>query len=119
MNDDDVSEPKRSPWLPGCVVLAAVALVLVVGLCSFGEIGLRRGMIHPPWVVRRLGPVQLVARSTLTPDCALEFPCGKPINILDPNIRTYYVVWIVMSWPGNDKPGITKYRLLIEPLDQH
>lgn len=108
----------RSGWLRGCVLLTALSLALVVGLCSLSGLGVRRGLINPPWIVRRLGPVQLVARSTITPDCALEFPCGKPINIFDPNLRTYYVVWIVMSWPGPDKPSVTKYRLMIEPIDQ-
>ena len=119
MNDDGLPRLKRPRWLRGCVLLVAIGLALLVSLCSLSGLGIRRGLIHPPWVVRRLGPVQLVARSTLTPDCALEFPCGKPINIFDPNIRTYYLVWIVMSWPGPDKPSVTKYRLMKEPLDQH
>ena len=118
VNDDGLPESRRPGWLRGCVLLAAISLALAVTLCSLGGLGIRRGLIHPPWVVRRLGPVQLVARSTITPDCALEFPCGKPINILDPNIRTYYVVWVVLIWPGADKPSVTKYRLVMQPIDQ-
>ncbi len=118
MNDDVSARPAHSRWLRGCVLLAAIGLAAVVGFCSLSGVGIRRGLIHPPWVVRSLGPVQFVAISTLTPDCALEFPCGRPINVFDPNLRRYYVVWVVVSWPGSAKPGFTKYRLMLQPIDE-
>ena len=93
-------------------------MAAMVCFCSLSGLGIRHGLIDPPWVVRHLGPVVLVARSTLTPQCALEFPCGKPINVFDPNLRSYYVVWLVVSWPGADKPQIRSYRLMIEVLDR-
>jgi len=119
VSDDVSASPARSRWLRGCTFVAALALAAIVGLCSLSGVGIRRGLIRPPWIVRSVGPVQLVAISTLTPDCALEFPCGRPINIFDPNLRTYYVVWVVVSWPGSPKPSLTKYRLLIQPIDEH
>lgn len=100
------------------MLAAAIGLAATLALCTIGGAGIRRGDIRPPWVVRRIGPVQLVAISTLTPDCALEFPCGRPINVFDPNLRTYYVVWVVISWPGDAKPGFSKYRLLMQPIEQ-
>jgi hypothetical protein len=116
---DDVSHKAARPrWLRGCVLVAAIGLALVVGLCSLSGLGIRRGLIDPPWIARTLGPVQLVARRTFTPECALEFPCGKPINVFDPNLRTYYVVWIVVTWPGPDKPSISKYRLVMQPIGE-
>jgi hypothetical protein len=118
VNDDVSHRAARPRWLRGCVLLASIGLVLVASLCSLSGVGIRRGLVRPPWLVRRVGPVQLVARSTLTPECALEFPCGKPMNVFDPNLRTYYVVWIIISWPGPDKPSISKYRLVMQPIGE-
>jgi hypothetical protein len=117
---DDVSHRAARPrWLRGCVrAAAAIGLGLVVGLCSLSGLGIRHGLINPPWIALSLGPLQLVARGTLTPECALEFPCGKPINVFDPNLRRYYVVWIILSWPGPDKPIISKYRLVMQPIGE-
>jgi len=116
---DDVSHRARRPrWLRGCVLLMAIGLALAVSLCSLSGLAIRRELIRPPWIVRRLGPVQLVARSTITPECALEFPCGKPINVFDPDLRTYYVVWIVISWPGPGKPGFSRYRLVMQQIGE-
>src|SRR5690349_18665798 len=82
-SDDTSARSARPRWLRGCVLVAAIGLAATLALCSLGGVGIRRGDIRPPWVVRRIGPVQLVAISTLTPDCALEFPCGRPINVFD------------------------------------
>ena len=57
--------------------------------------------------------VQLVARQTLFPQCALEFPCGRPINILDPGLKRYYVIWVVVRLPDG---GLSRYRLVMEPV---
>ena len=118
LSDGTPAQPARPRWLRGCVLVAAAALIATVALCALGGAGIRRGDIRPPWVVRRVGPVQLVAITTLTPDCALEFPCGKPINVFDPDLRTYYVVWVVVSWPGDAKPGFSKYRLVMQAIEQ-
>jgi hypothetical protein len=118
VNDDVSHSAARPRWLRGCILLMAVGLALAVSLCSLSGLAIRRELIHPPWIVRRLGPVQLVARSTITPECALEFPCGKPMNIFDPDLRTYYVVWIIVSWPGPDKPGFSRYRLVMQEIGE-
>jgi hypothetical protein len=118
VNDGVSHRAARPLWLRGCLLLVAIGLALMVSLCSLSGLAIRRELIRPRWIVRRVGPVQLVARSTITPECALEFPCGKPMNVFDPNLRTYYVVWIIMSWPGPDKPSISKYRLVMQPIGE-
>jgi hypothetical protein len=110
--------PARRPfWMRGCVVLAAALLLVVVASCSLFGPGVRRGAIEPPTLVSHLGPLHFVARKTLTPQCALEYPCGRPINILDPNLERYYVIWIVVSLPdGNGGTHLARYRLMAEPV---
>ena len=104
-------------WLRGCAAIAIIFLVAVLASCALFGAGVRRGVVRTPTVVTRVGPVQVVALQTLTPDCALAFPCGRPINIRDPNIERYYVVWVLLILPNGDgETSIRKFRLLMEPV---
>jgi hypothetical protein len=112
------NHPVRRPiWVRGCAVLAAALLLAVLASCGLFGTAVRRGVIEPPTLVSHLGPLHLVARKTLTPQCALEYPCGRPINILDPNLERYYVIWIVVSLPdGNGGTQLARYRFMAEPV---
>jgi len=106
-------------WLRGCAALAAIFLVAALASCALLGAGVRRGVVRTPTVTTRVGPMQLVALQTLTPDCALAFPCGRPINIRDPKIERYYVVWVLLILPdGNGETSIRKFRLLMEPVPE-
>ena len=71
MNDDGLPRLKRPRWLRGCVLLVAIGLALVVSLCSLSGLGIRRGLIHPPWVVRRLGRPSWFGVAFATPGIGL------------------------------------------------
>jgi hypothetical protein len=113
VSDDALPRPAHPRLLRGCALLAAAFLLAVVGACALAGPGIRRGLIDPPWIITRVGPVHLVARQTLYPQCALEFPCGRPINVLDPTLKRYYVVWVVVSLPDG---SLGRYRLLAEQI---
>jgi hypothetical protein len=113
---DDVHAQPRPRWLRGCAAAAGLLLVLVVVACALGGAGIRGGLIVPPWVVRHYGPVHLIAIQTFTPQCALEFPCGPPLNTRDPHLKRYYVIYLVISWPGPERDRLSKHRLFMEQL---
>ena len=106
-------------WLRGCAAIATIFLVAALASCALLGAGVRRGMVRTPTATTRVGPGQLVALQTLTPDCALAFPCGRPINIRDPKIERYYVVWVLLILPdGSGETSIRKFRLLMEPVSE-
>lgn len=107
---DSARRPRR--WR-GCALLASLALAGALVLCVGALAGLRSGAYRPPWISQQIGPVRLLALETFTPDCALAFPCGRPLNVLDPNLPRYYTVWIVVSRP-NAPPS--SYRLLVQQV---
>jgi hypothetical protein len=117
MSAEDLPDTSSPRWLRGCAVAAALLLVMAVTTCSVGSAGIRRGLIAPPWIVRHFGPVHLIAIQTLTPECALEFPCGQPLNIRDPLLKRYYVVYLVISWPGPERDSLSRYRLFMQKLE--
>jgi hypothetical protein len=102
----------RPRWLRGCVALAAGLLALMIAACSLSGLGIRNGVISPPHIESRLGPLQLIALSTLTPDCALAFPCGQPLLLRSPTIQRFYVVWVVVAWSDASGNHINSYRLV-------
>lgn len=108
---------RHSRWQRGCMLMAGVALAGMIALCSMGSVGIRSGAIRPPWLIRDLGPVRLVSIETFTPQCATAFPCGRPLNIMDPELPRYYVVWIVVRWPSMAGAHVSAYRLLAQPID--
>ena len=117
MDQDAPRHPHGPRWLRGCAAVAALFLVVALASCALLGAGVRRGVVRTPTVVARVGPVQLVARQTLTPDCALAFPCGRPINFRDPSIERCYVVWVLLILPdGDGETSIRRFRLLMEPV---
>jgi hypothetical protein len=113
----DSPDSSRRRWLRGCAGVTALFIALVIAACAIGAAGIRSGTIARPWIVRHAGPLHLVAIQTFTPQCALEFPCGQPLNIRDPLLKRYYVVYLVISWPGPERHTIRKYRLFMETLE--
>jgi hypothetical protein len=118
VNEEGLHKNKRlRSWPHSCVVLAILLLVVVVVSCALSGAGIQRGAITPINVDRRLGPVQLIALSTLTPDCALAFPCGPPLRVTNPALRRFYVVWVVVIWPGLNGASVHSYRLVMLQLE--
>lgn len=115
---DDVSPPVSRPrWQRGCVLVISMVLIGVVGFCAVSGAVVRRGLIRPPWVVRDIGPLRLVALETFTPQCAFAFPCGQPLRVFDPHLPRYYVVWVIVSLPASGRSETHSYRLVAQPLD--
>jgi hypothetical protein len=99
-------------------VLAAALLVITIGSCALSDASIRRGIVRPPYIGRQLGPVQVIATSTLTPECPLAFPCTAPLPITGRWLQPFYVIWVVVTWPDSSGPQVSSYRLLIVPLDE-
>ena len=116
VSTEDIHARPRPRWLRGCAEASALLLVMIVVACALGSAGMQRGLIAPPWIVRHFGPFHLIAIQTLTPQCALEFPCGQPLNIRDPQLKRYYVIYLVISWPGPERDSLSKHLLFMKQL---
>ena len=109
-----ISEGPRRPH--GCLLLGAALLVAALAIGAAGGAGVRRGVIEPPELHRQIGPVTLYAVVTLDPQCPLAF-CGA--QHMDSRMQRYYMVWLVIVWPGSGAPRVTSRTLLLTPIDRY
>ena len=107
--------PKGARRPHGCLLLGAALLVAALAVGAVGA-GMRRGLIEPPETRQQIGPVTLYAVVTLDPQCPLAF-CGA--QHMDSRMQQYYMVWLVIVWPGSGAPRVTSRTLLLTPIDRY
>ncbi|KPV53585.1 hypothetical protein SE17_08805 [Kouleothrix aurantiaca] len=95
------------------MVFASLVLLGSLGLCLAGGVALCLRSATLPNIARQLGPVRVVAHETVLPQCAFGMPCAAPLRSFRPAEQRYYVVWLMVRWPGS--PPLI-HRLLAQPL---
>jgi hypothetical protein len=106
------SAPRR---LRGCAALVAIALLALVVACGAGAAGVKRGWVAPPLASKQIGPVTLYSVVTLDPECPLTF-CGT--QRITSAMQLYYMVWVVVVWPGEKEPVVRSYTLVVTPIER-
>lgn len=109
--DNERPPANRPRWQRAAMVFASLVLLGSLGLA--GGVALRLHSAPLPNIARQLGPVRVVAHETVLPQCAVGMPCASPLRSFRPNEQRYYVVWLMVRWPGS--PPLI-HRLLAQPL---
>ncbi len=85
-----------------------MCLLVLVGCCLFGLIGVQQGVVKPPWFDYALGPVRLIGYSNWNANC-------PPYTGCDPTRQEAYVVWIAVE-QSDSNHSRNIYRLVTVPI---
>lgn len=111
--DNERLRMPRPCWQRAGMALASVVLAGLLVASATGGTVLRAWHAPLPNIARQLGPLRLVAHETVLPQCAFGMPCATPLHSFEPKAQHYYVVWVMVRWPGSQ---IRIHRLLAQPL---
>jgi hypothetical protein len=116
MNDADRAQ-RSHLRLGGYMLLLTIILLAVLLSCALSRISIQRGLIHPPLIREHLGPVYLIARTTLTPQC-MALQCGGSFVVDRAGAQRTFVVWVVIAQRDATGFHVRSLQLAQIPLDE-
>jgi hypothetical protein len=82
----------------------AGCLIVLLATCGAGSLAVQRGILAPPEIALRLGPLDLNARPVWSTTCAPISAC------MQTDQAVVYMAWLVVRW---SKTEVGLYRLVL------